>query len=418
MSNNNTVPFTPTSASSPFGSAPAAPATSTAPAAPTPPADPVDKLRDEIHAWTVSKTVEMNNVVSELRTLLDARTRALDATVADCNNQIAELKARIIELEQAPPAQVVAASRGARTNPPEIFDGTREKGDAFLQSLSLYFRSSPRDFPREEDKITVALSYMTQGRAATFRGNALEFASTHREQYEWPTFEAFKEVFRKEFTPISANQDAIHILETPAYHQAPAESLDDYIDRVRTLVKKSGMETMGAWVVLKFKAGLSHALRIAARDLVPAPASDDPEAWYDSLRAVETSRAQYNVMGKPKPTTAPAPAHIPRTTTAQAPAARPAPFVPSATRPAVPTPPARSTPALWTPKPANSGPTPMEIDADRAHTHRRFNLRALDTEELEQELARRRDLMDVAAHEEFVEESGARTEEDFGTPSE
>ena len=60
----------------------------------------------------------------------------------------------------------------------------------------------------------------------------------------------------------------------------------------------------------------------------------------------------------------------------------------------------------------------MEIDADRAHTHRRFNLRALDTEELEQELARRRDLMDVAAHEEFVEESGACTEEDFGTPSE
>ena len=149
MSNNNTVPFTPTSASSPFGSAPA---TSTAPAAPTPPADPVDKLRDEIHAWTVSKTVEMNNVVSELRTLLDARTRALDATVADCNNQIAELKARIIELEQAPPAQVVAASRGARTNPPEIFDGTREKGDAFLQSLSLYFRLPYADQPPKQSR--------------------------------------------------------------------------------------------------------------------------------------------------------------------------------------------------------------------------------------------------------------------------
>ena len=49
---------------------------------------------------------------------------------------------------------------------------------------------------------------------------------------------------------------------------------------------------------------------------------------------------------------------------------------------------------------------------------RRFEIHLMTTDELEEELARRRDLDEAQAHAQEVEESGAQTEEDFGTANE
>ena len=48
---------------------------------------------------------------------------------------------------------------------------------------------------------------------------------------------------------------------------------------------------------------------------------------------------------------------------------------------------------------------------------RRIEVRHLDTDELEEELARRRDEYELLLHEGEVASSGAKSEEDFGTTS-
>ena len=48
---------------------------------------------------------------------------------------------------------------------------------------------------------------------------------------------------------------------------------------------------------------------------------------------------------------------------------------------------------------------------------RRIEVRHLDTEELEEELAHRRDELELASHQADVVATGATSEEDFGTPS-
>ena len=48
---------------------------------------------------------------------------------------------------------------------------------------------------------------------------------------------------------------------------------------------------------------------------------------------------------------------------------------------------------------------------------RRIEVQQLDTDELEEELARRRDEAELLRHHQEVADSEARTEEDFGNPS-
>ena len=48
---------------------------------------------------------------------------------------------------------------------------------------------------------------------------------------------------------------------------------------------------------------------------------------------------------------------------------------------------------------------------------RRIEVRHLDTEELEEELARRHDELELARRQADVAATGATSEEDFGTPS-
>ena len=43
---------------------------------------------------------------------------------------------------------------------PTVFDGTREKTDAFLDQLFLLFVGRPQDFTADYNRIATALSYM------------------------------------------------------------------------------------------------------------------------------------------------------------------------------------------------------------------------------------------------------------------
>ena len=94
------------------------------------------------------------------------------------------------------------------------------------------------------------MSYMKDGcaghwAARQFETEVIEGALPFQ---EWIDFE---EAFRKEFTPLNEEVDAVNILETTAYHQGH-KSVDDYLDCFRDLIHNSGY-TDPKTIVVKFR---------------------------------------------------------------------------------------------------------------------------------------------------------------------
>ncbi|KLO05764.1 hypothetical protein SCHPADRAFT_802482, partial [Schizopora paradoxa] len=56
-----------------------------------------------------------------------------------------------------------------KVNPPHEFDGSRETGSGFLNACRLYLQLQPEAFPNLEARIGWILSYMTSGRARSWR---------------------------------------------------------------------------------------------------------------------------------------------------------------------------------------------------------------------------------------------------------
>ena len=73
------------------------------------------------------------------------------------------------------------------------------------------------------------MSYMKAGRASRWAAREFEWESeTGKLRFrEWSDFE---DEFRKDFTPLNEEVEAVNILETSAYHQG-RKSVDDYLDR-------------------------------------------------------------------------------------------------------------------------------------------------------------------------------------------
>ena len=261
---------------------------------------------------------------------------------------------------------------------------------------------------------------MTEGRAVQFRNEALEYTSQHGERYKWATFEAFKMDFCAEFTPLDAKADALTVLHSKEFYQRRGEALDDYIDRLRSLARKSAMDTFGTWVVTKFKEGLLPDLQIVVRDMSSPPDRGSPEDWYKRFREIEAQRAEFKVHYRASPSPAAPP---PRS---QPPARLPPPSSRFTTPAHMPTPASKPSSSI----------TPMDLDRTRIpHTPagncylcdeaghlkrdcpRKIQVTELDTKELEEELARCYNEVKLRQHEAEVSATGAAAKEDFGTPS-
>jgi len=284
---------------------------------------------------------------------------------------------------------------------PSDFNGDRSKGKAFLTSCRTYIRLCPEAFEDEIQQVVWVMSYMKDGRAG--RWAARQFKTEVIEGMlpfqEWIDFE---EAFRKEFTPLNEEVDAVNILETTAYHQG-RKSVDDYLDRFRDLIHDSGY-TDPKTIVVKFRRGLDRRISNALAGMTSGRPSDtDPEAWFRLAVQMDQNRAADEAFYATQ---------------------RAAPSAPIPSRSGLlslprPSPPTRF--AHTTPSPGN--PVPMDIDAMRRakplsnacrrcgatghwakDCHLRFDVRHMDTDELQTLLENMLAAKDVAPLEPSVEE--------------
>ena len=186
---------------------------------------------------------------------------------------------------------------------PSEFDGDRTKGKAFLTSCRTYIRLCPEAFDNETRQIIWAMSYMKAGRAGRWAAREFELESeTGKLRFrEWADFE---DEFRKDFTPLNEEVEAVNILETSAYHQG-RKSVDDYLDRFRDLIHDSGY-TDPKTVVVKFRRGLDRSISNALAGMTTGRPSDtDPEAWFRLAVQMDQNRAADQAFYAPQRAIAP-----------------------------------------------------------------------------------------------------------------
>lgn len=217
---------------------------------------------------------------------------AIEAATTPLRIEIDALRNRLATLESSPhaPPAFSAPSRAPsfKVNTPPEFDGSRENGEGFLNACRLYLQLRPDDFPDVSARIGWILSYMTSGRARTWRDTAI----THRAMYggySWLSEKSFFEAFESEFFPVAESEAALIKLESNGYYQRPSESVDLYVDRFRELVKKANLGNNPS-VVVKFRRGLSEQLHRLLSDQPEPPLSLDVEDWIRRSRGLEHSR--------------------------------------------------------------------------------------------------------------------------------
>lgn len=366
-------------------------------------------------------------------------TEQISLATQPLQTEIGVLRARLATLEASPRTTVhhaaPARAPSFKVNPPHEFDGSRETGEGFLNACRLYLQLQPEAFPNLEARIGWILSYMTSGRARSWRDAAISHRASYG-GYSWFTEKAFYDAFEAEFFPVAEAEASLIALESDSYHQRPSEGIDVYVDRFRELSKKAKLENSPALVV-KFRRGLGKELHLALSQSPQPPSPSDVEDWITRARALEHSRTVHKtISGEVRSHSTPArapPAPRPSFANSAPPApprsffARPAHFIPA--RP---------------PAPPSVAPTytPMELDAARrrraqfsptdicsrcqqpGHWAREcpkaYDIRYMDGEEVEEFQALAKDIWAIRKKAEMESEATTSTtpSEGFGEASE
>jgi hypothetical protein len=252
------------------------------------------------------------------------------------------------------------------------------------------------------------MSYMKTGRTGRWATQEFEHEvwDGNLRFIDWLDFE---DEFRKDFLPLNSEATAVNILETTAYFQGK-RTVNDYLDQFQDLIDDSGY-TDPKTIVVKFRRGLDRRISTALAGMASGRPSDmDPEAWFNLAVLMDQNRAADEAFQASYRQT-------------QAPTSMP---TCGSTFPRPP-PPRFS---HITPTPGN--PVPMDIDAARKakalsdacrrcrkighwakDCNLRFDVRYMDTDELEKILEDKFAARDAVPPEQLEEPEQTGSVEDF-----
>ena len=160
---------------------------------------------------------------------------------------------------------IASARSSLRPNQPPAFDGSRDQARGFLETCLLYTTLRPGDFPTEATKFGWILTFMTSGRALTWRNSVL-LQYGEKGAYPWKEVVEFADEVKREFYLISEDEDALVVLEGLLYFQKQSEVVDTYINRVSGLLKCPEIKDLRTQVV-KFQKGLLPSILKALSEL-------------------------------------------------------------------------------------------------------------------------------------------------------
>ena len=211
-----------------------------------------------------------------------------EPTIAQLQQQIAALQELVQTLQQrepAGPSQPLVASdapvtsrqfKGLKMAPPDIFDGSTAKTEAFLSQLALFIHGKRHELYDDSDKVILALSYMKGGTAGSWaQGKVKAFGKTG----VTPSWEDFMTEIREVFGDADPMGTAKFRMDQLSQG---AMTCDEYVAKFRELVDDTGYND--AALVDKFEQGLNPGLVDKIYSLPEMPATlKDWIAWAGKL---------------------------------------------------------------------------------------------------------------------------------------
>lgn len=189
----------------------------------------------------------------------------------------------------------------AKINTPPTFNGETDYFRLWKDAVQLYIDAKPGAFSDDKTKIQFALSYMSTGPAATWRGAFLESNKELDGSQTLPTWKKFLEGLDTSFAPNNVPADAMdrirHLKQNGRY-------IDDYISQFQILAYQADLGD-GVAAVNYFKNGLDRPVAIKTISLNPGNKLSD---WFKQARTayqiLQTQRDYMQTRGTPSfPTT-------------------------------------------------------------------------------------------------------------------
>jgi Retrotransposon gag protein len=164
-------------------------------------------------------------------------------------------------------ATTTAATGEVKIRAPSDFTRDRTKTKKFLQEIELYIRANPTTYDNDEKKCILALSFMTEGTAATWVQNHVD------QNTSLETWVDLKEAIKMAFSPID-DAGAVR-MELKELRQGQGD-LKDYIAQFQILKGRCGI-TDDTTLIKYFMDGLHPKLlkKVFGKDNVP----DTLEGW-------------------------------------------------------------------------------------------------------------------------------------------
>ena len=131
---------------------------------------------------------------------------------------------------------------------PADFDGDREKGRIFFNSVCVYLSALGSLFPNDQAQIHWVLSYFKTDRAARFANKVIRLESKSRGHY-FRDWDAFEKGFIRQFCLRDEHVAVLMKLEGTSWYQTQ-DSVDGYIDQFQELIDLTEYDDDKAIVII------------------------------------------------------------------------------------------------------------------------------------------------------------------------